>query len=92
MVNVRDEVLKDIQSYNNRCISQGKESTSIWIKTFKMNKMKVFRCLLTLIVPILEKQSVEKIEKLQQCMFKTLSDGFQSILDEENQILLDTER
>ena len=40
LVNVRDEVLKDIQSYNNRCISQGKESTSIWIKTFKMNKMK----------------------------------------------------
>ena len=61
-------------------------------KLLKWTKWKVFRCLLTLIVPILEKQSVEKIEKLQQCMFKTLSDGFQSILDEENQILLDTER
>ena len=26
LVNFRDEVLKDIQSYNNRCNSQGKQS------------------------------------------------------------------
>ena len=40
----------------------------------------------------LERKSVEKIEKLQHNIFKTLSEGFQSILDEENQILLDDER
>lgn len=35
---------------------------------------------------------MEKIEKLQHNIFKTLSEGFQNILDEENQILLDNER
>lgn len=88
LVNFRDEVLKDIQSYNNRCNSQGKQSVTllhglILIWMYQSFNFWLFNS---------EKKSVEKIEKLQQNIFKTLSEGFQSILDEENQILLDEER
>ena len=83
LVNFRDEVLKDIQSYNNRCNSQGKSCVLVLIWIYKSLNFWLLN---------LERKSVEKIEKLQHNIFKTLSEGFQSILDEENQMLLDDER
>ena len=39
-----------------------------------------------------EKQSLEKIEKLQSRMFKTVADGFRSVLAEETLFLLESDK
>ena len=39
-----------------------------------------------------EKQSLEKIEKLQNLMFKTVADGFRSVLAEETLFLLESDK
>ena len=39
-----------------------------------------------------EKQSLEKIEKLQNRMFKTVADGFRSVLAEETLFLLESDK